>query len=394
MDGLVQSLSVFDDARTTPLFLVRSSALHRNGEEMRRFAEANGVLLAPHCKTHLSPELWHLQEAAGAVACTVATVAQARAMYAAGAATLIIANQVAGKGDIAALAAMVGAGASVSVFVDSVAGVELLEDGLCDVGSNLPPFPVYVEVGVAGRRAGARSAAGAVLVAEEVHRSPMLSLAGVAGYEGVLWTAPAEHRSAELAAYLDLVIETIEELFGAELLDANATVTLGGSDLYPAVVQRLRATYSADQLRVLLRSGCYFAFDHGKYADAHRAPLGGLAVPQFVPSIEIWAPVLSVPESGLAIVGLGRRDASSDERPPITLARRTADGVITRLPVLPAVGLYDQHLVLDIRDAELAVGDLVGVGVSHPCTTFDKWRTGYLIDDDYRVIDTFRTLFH
>jgi D-serine dehydratase len=64
------------------------------------------------------------------------------------------------------------------------------------------------------------------------------------------------------------------------------------------------------------------------------------------------------------------------------------------LPALFAVGLYDQHLVLATQGSELAVGDLVGVGVSHPCTTFDKWRTGYLVDDDYRIVDTFQTLFH
>jgi len=43
--------------------------------------------------------------------------------------------------------------------------------------------------------------------------------------------------------------------------------------------------------------------------------------------------------------------------------------------------------------ADLAVGDLVGLGVSHPCTTFDKWRMLLLVDDDDRVTGAVRTLF-
>jgi D-serine dehydratase len=36
---------------------------------------------------------------------------------------------------------------------------------------------------------------------------------------------------------------------------------------------------------------------------------------------------------------------------------------------------------------------MVGLGVSHPCTTFDKWKLIYLVDDDYRIIDAIQTFF-
>ena len=35
----------------------------------------------------------------------------------------------------------------------------------------------------------------------------------------------------------------------------------------------------------------------------------------------------------------------------------------------------------------LAVGDRVGLGISHPCTTFDKWHWMPLVENDYRVSD-------
>ena len=40
-----------------------------------------------------------------------------------------------------------------------------------------------------------------------------------------------------------------------------------------------------------------------------------------------------------------------------------------------------------------AVGDLIGLGISHPCTTFDKWRLVPLVNDQYDVIDCIQTFF-
>ena len=50
--------------------------------------------------------------------------------------------------------------------------------------------------------------------------------------------------------------------------------------------------------------------------------------------------------------------------------------------------LDDQHAYLSVpADAGLAPGDLVCLGISHPCTAFDKWRVIPVTDDDYRVVD-------
>ena len=58
--------------------------------------------------------------------------------------------------------------------------------------------------------------------------------------------------------------------------------------------------------------------------------------------------------------------------------------------------MNDQHAYLrfaaDATDAP-QVGDLVGCGISHPCTTFDKWRALFTVDDDYRVTGAIRTFF-
>jgi D-serine deaminase-like pyridoxal phosphate-dependent protein len=43
--------------------------------------------------------------------------------------------------------------------------------------------------------------------------------------------------------------------------------------------------------------------------------------------------------------------------------------------------------------SDLRPGDEMELGVSHPCTTFDKWRRLPVVDDDGRVVDVLTTFF-
>ena len=57
-------------------------------------------------------------------------------------------------------------------------------------------------------------------------------------------------------------------------------------------------------------------------------------------------------------------------------------------------GMNDQHAYLAFAAGDAPqVGDLIGCGISHPCTTFDKWRVLFTVDDDYRVTGAIRTFF-
>jgi D-serine deaminase-like pyridoxal phosphate-dependent protein len=95
---------------------------------------------------------------------------------------------------------------------------------------------------------------------------------------------------------------------------------------------------------------------------------------------DVPLPVLSRPEPGLAIAGFGKRDAPYDLGLPIV---RSPDGVTLE-------ALNDQHAFLR---GELAVGDVVVCGISHPCTAFDKWPLLGVIDDDDVVVGTVDTRF-
>jgi len=56
--------------------------------------------------------------------------------------------------------------------------------------------------------------------------------------------------------------------------------------------------------------------------------------------------------------------------------------------------LDDEHAYLQVPPGKpLRPGDLVCLGISHPCTAFDKWPLIPVVDEDYRIIDVVRTFF-
>ena len=56
--------------------------------------------------------------------------------------------------------------------------------------------------------------------------------------------------------------------------------------------------------------------------------------------------------------------------------------------------LNDQHAYLRVpANADIAVGDLICCGISHPCTTFDKWQVLCVVDETYNVVSGVKTFF-
>jgi D-serine dehydratase len=107
----------------------------------------------------------------------------------------------------------------------------------------------------------------------------------------------------------------------------------------------------------------------------------------------VWVTVQSRPEPKLAILAVGKRDISFDLSLPVPIAR-AARGSLVPAAVPPGwkiTALNDQHAYLRWDDAEEpqapAVGERVGLGISHPCTTFDKWHWMPVVEEDYRISD-------
>jgi D-serine dehydratase len=389
--GADRSMSSILDTEAMPVAVVLDAALRHNIASFAAYLERHGVDLAPHVKTTMSPELFALQRDAGAWAATVANVPQARTVYSWGQKHLVIANEIADPASIAWVAEALDRDAETEIYfwVDSVEGVRLAAREHERVGAERP-LSVVVELGYAGGRAGCRGVEAATEVAAAVGASSRLRLCGVAGFEGTITGPSLDERRAAVDGFLDTVSGAFERFSDEGRFELDRPLlTAGGSAFFDLVAAKFTAGDSPR--RVVVRSGCYITHDCGVYDEI--SPLGGEGG-VLRPAIEVWAPVLSVPEPGLALLGLGKRDASFDAGLPVPRKWRRGDGEVTAAPDgLELFELNDQHAYVRDEAGRLAVGDLVGVGISHPCTTFDKWREMHLVDDGYERLATISTCF-
>lgn len=360
---------LFDAEPSGPICVLREPALAHNLAAMASWCRDHGVLLAPHGKTHMSPQLFARQAAAGACAVTVATIAQARVYRAFGAPAIVLANELVDPGGLGWLAGELTTdpGFSAVCWVDSVRGVELMTAGLAGAGRRLD---VCVEVGMVGGRTGCRTPDDVDAVARAAAASARLRLVGVAGYEASRSQDVSPEATAQVRAYLAEMRAAVTRLAG--LFETDEVIVTAGGSSYPDVVADELAGTAA---RVILRSGCYLIHDDGLYA--RTSPL------RLLPALQVWAPVISCPEPGLALVSIGRRDVSFDAGLPVPL----------NLPGATVTKLNDQHAYLAPHGAAVRVGDWLGFGVSHPCTTFDKWQLIPVLDDQDRVVELVRTFF-
>ncbi len=378
-----------------PALVIRESALANNVRVMSDFTRAHQAWLAPHAKTTMAPRVLQRQLDARAWGITVANVAQARVAWLAGAPRVLVANEVVGGPDIQWLARTLEAGfPSVIVQVDSAHAVAILNRHLSDAGTTGRQH-VLIEIGHVGGRTGARGSDDVMATAAAVADARYLSLAGVATYEGVVGHDRAAATLVRIDEHLAGVRETTERLAEIGAFDGveRVLVSAGGTRFVDRVVTGLApGSWGNTAVDLVVRAGCYVTYGHGAGPDdspfGEDGPFG-----QLLPALQLWADVLSTPEPGLAIVGVGKRNVG--ERPNQLLPTHHADRTGAMVAVdgtIIVTGLDDQHAYLRHRDAGLRVGDRVAFGLQHP-TTLDRWAVIPLIDDEGIIIDAVETFF-
>lgn len=412
------------DTFSWPLLTLDDDAVEHNLATMAGICRAAGVQHAPHVKTTMSPQLYARQVAHGAWGATVANPAQLRTVVDWGARRVFLANELVDPREAAALRRLLEAGSGavagdgltdgqpleVWLYVDSAVGVQRLAEAFADADPQVRArLGVLVEVGVAGGRTGARGPAQALAVARAVDAAG-LRLVGAAGYEGSAAGGTSPDELARVAAFCRSLRDVAGMLVSERLLGRDGTpvvVSAGGSSFLDVVVAELPGDLpgpdgAAVPVDVVVRSGAYVTHDHGfcERMDPWRRIPG--AAPMRAAAV-VWAQVLSTPEPGLVILGAGRRDLAYDLDLPVALSVRRADARGTLAPPVPLDGatvtaLNDQHLFLTVEPAAggapvLAPGDVVGLGVSHPCTLFDKWRVAAVVDADGHVVELVTTDF-
>ena len=385
--------NLFSGGFSTPVLALSAERLEHNLRLMETYAVRHGLAFAPHGKTSMAPQLFQRQIEHGAWGITLAVPHQVRVARAFGVQRVFLANELVDPAALGWVSAQLTAdpGFRFVCYVDSVRGVELMDAALRGA---VRPVDVVVELAAGeGARTGVRTEAECGAVADAVAAVDTLRLVGVAGYEGEVPDADPERVVAWLRRLVALAVDFDKAgRFASAGLD-EIVVSAGGSAWFDAVADVFAGVpeLSLPVLK-LLRSGAYVSHDDGRYRKItpfNRVPEEGALHPAF----RLWAQVVSRPSPEQAFVNAGKRDAAYDlDLPEVQVVRsdageRAADGITV-------TGLSDQHgWVRTAAGAGLQVGDWLGMGLSHPCTSFDKWQLIPLVEQDGTVVDYIRTYF-
>jgi len=392
--------SLLREQVSLPVAVLSQSRVQHNLRWMESFISTYGLKLAPHGKTTMSPALFHQQLDHGAWGITLATAPQVQAAYHFGVRRVLMANQLVGRANMAIISRLLQDTAfEFFVIVDSAANVEQLGAFFAQAGQCIN---VLLELGVAGGRTGVRDAKTRTEVLDAVARYPeSLALRGVEVYEGVLKDELA------IREFLRLAVRELMTLEAHGLLaPGQAILTGAGSAWFDLVAEEwagvsLGGPAGERRLDIILRPGCYLSHDVGIYKAAEARihasnPVARSMQASLLPALQLWAYVLSIPEPGLAILGLGKRDAAFDAGLPIpAMHYRPGNESPSAAPAdWQLTAMMDQHAFMKVAsDADLQVGDMLALDISHPCLTFDKWRQLLVIDDNYTVVDAVETFF-
>ncbi|MFD7979559.1 alanine racemase [Streptomyces sp. NPDC059071] len=391
-----QRRNLFTGGFTTPVLALSAESVEHNLRLLEAYAERHGLAFAPHGKTSMAPQLFDRQLEHGAWGITAAVPHQARVYRAHGIDRIFLANELVDAVALRWLAAELDSDPDFRCvcYVDSVRGVELMDEALRAADARRP-VDVVVELGAAeAGRTGVRTEAEAEAVADAVAATDRLRLVGVAGYEATMPQADAArvrewlHRLVGLAAAFDK-----SGRFAPDL--PEIVVSAGGSEWFDTVAEVFAGIpdFSRPVLK-LLRSGAYVSHDDGQYRERtpfNRIPDEGALQPAF----RLWSQVVSRPTPQQAFTNAGKRDAAHDlHLPEAQVVRDGRTGEIRPADGVTVTALSDQHTWLATEPgADVEVGDWVGMGLSHPCTSFDKWQLIPLVEADGTVVDYIRTFF-
>lgn len=378
-----------------PSAVLYEEKLKHNLNWMQQFISAYGVRLAPHGKTTMAPKLFQMQLQTGAWGITLATAHQTLIAYQHGVRRILMANQLIGKENMAVISRLLeDPSFEYYCLVDSAAQVDLLSSFYAKQRQRLN---VLLELGVMGGRTGVRNEEQLQSVLNALDRqSGTLALSGIEIYEGVL------DEETPIRDFLQHAVATTQRLADEKRFQRTPILLSGaGSAWYDVVADVFSSAKFGDTVEIVLRPGCYLTHDIGVYREAQakiqdRNPIAQQMHSGLLPALQVWAYVQSAPEPEKVIIAMGKRDAAFDAGLPIAaLHFRPGDLSPKTAPShWRLTKMMDQHAYLQINtNDDLRVGDMIGFDISHPCLTFDKWRSLAVLNAEYQVVDLVQTYF-
>jgi D-serine deaminase-like pyridoxal phosphate-dependent protein len=327
----------------TPAAVVDLSRLETNLDRMQRYADAHGLGLRPHTKTHKARWLGEVQVRRGAVGLTVATPAEAERVGDAAPELLVAYPPLGQRADAVAAAAR---SRPTLVALDSATAVSALRRAVEASGATTP-VGVLVELDVGMRRCGVADGAAAVEIARECGDGVVYR--GLMFYPGHI-REPVLEQGAALEALRGALADAVERLGDAGL---EPDIVSGGST--PTAFRSHEVP-----LQTEIRPGTYV------FNDRTTAAMGACAWADC--AYTILATVVSTAVPGQAVVDAGSKALSSDT---IRAPDYEGYGQLLDRPEVTVARLSEEHGVLDLSrtDWRPRVGDRVRIIPNHVCVS-------------------------
>jgi D-serine dehydratase len=402
--ALVHRANLLNDEVLLPTAVIYQSRLLNNLNWMQSFSEHYGLQLAPHGKTSMTPAMFIAQQNTGAWGMTLASVQQVQVAVQHNIKRILMANQLVGKANMRLMSDLLNNhDFEFYCLLDSVENAEQVAEFFAEQNQTIN---VLIEIGVSGGRCGCRNETEIDNLLAAIKSHETLNLVGIEFYEGVIHNKNEVQEITEFVAYVVNLSQKMNAQ-GHFSIDKNEKpiITGAGSAWYDLVAEGL--TTLKEEFNCLIRPGCYGAHDVGIYQDAQNKVRARSTVACSInagrdleSALEVWATVQSIPEKGLAVIAMGKRDIAFDAGLPTPqlLIKRGSKKAIA-LTQGKITDIMDQHAFFNFKTEfdkntlELAVGDVIAFACSHPCLTFDKWRSINLIDDKFNVIEAMPTYF-
>lgn len=343
----------------TPALLVDLDKAGRNIESMQKKADAAGVCLRPHAKTHKMPYFAKLQTKAGAKGICVAKVGEAEIMADGGMRDIFIATQVAGMSKARRIRDLAERGVRMSVAVDNVFQVRQLEDAFA--GGDAVCW-VRIEIEVGENRSGVVAFEQAEELARAIGGCGSVRLDGLFCHEGHTYRADSMDDCRRLGREAqERILEFASRLrdagFAFDVVSIGSTPSMLTTDILPGITE--------------VRPGTYIFMD---------AAQGRVAGDFACCAATVLATVTSLPTEERIVLDTGAK----------ALTAQTRNGGICDTPGLGLIkngngvrlsGVYDEHgIVLDAKlRAELKHGDKIEIIPNHICPVVNLYDQAHIV---------------
>ena len=334
------------DDLETPAVLVDLDRVEANLARAQGYADAHGLALRPHIKTHKIPEFARRQMELGAVGITCQKLGEAEVMADAGLDDILLTFNLLGAAKLKRLTALARR-VRMSVVVDSDVTAQGLSEAMSQAGFELD---VLVECDVGGKRCGVQNPEEVVALAKFIDRAPGLRFCG-------LMTYPPKGQTEVTQVWMADALKAL----GVAGMTAERVSTGGTPDLYRAH----HVTVATEH-----RPGTYI------YSDRYQAGNGVGTLDDC--AIRILATVVSRPNEARAILDAGSKTLSSD-----TLGFPDF-GHIVEYPQISIEKFSEEHGHVDCSgsNARPSIGERVIVIPNHACAVTNLHDVVYGVRGD------------